>query len=229
MKYFFLAFMLLFTRLVEAQTIDSTQTPSFFSGVITATNNGVSLLPNLTLGKPAALFDLSIGKGRWSFDPMLRFSMEGKPWAFVFWGRYKLFANPKFTMSVGVHPAFIFRTVTLTNANGVTNDYLTSQTYLALETTPTYFFHKKIGVGLHYLGSHGLDKDGIQYTTFLSFRSIISNIKIYKEFHLSFVPQFYYLKMDAKDGFYTSAFVSLSKTKFPISLSSILSKKLTQP
>nr|MBP6073208.1 hypothetical protein [Flavobacterium sp.]MBP6100608.1 hypothetical protein [Flavobacterium sp.] len=61
-----------------------------FSGGITVTNNGISLLPTFTLGKPAAIFDFAVKSKRWSFEPQLRFSLEGKPWSFVFWGRYKV-------------------------------------------------------------------------------------------------------------------------------------------
>src|SRR5688572_15693209 len=73
---------------LTAQPIDSTKTPSFFRGQITATNNGISLVPNFSLGRPAALFDLSVGKGRFSFDPWLRFGLDTKPWVFIFWFRY---------------------------------------------------------------------------------------------------------------------------------------------
>lgn len=198
----------------------------FFSGVITATNNGISLIPSFTLGRPAALFDLSMGKGRWSFDPMFRFAMDGKPWSFIFWGRYKLFQSPKFKMSVGAHPSFIFRDISVTN-NGVgTRDYLTAQRFLAWEATPTYFPGKKIGFGINYLGSMGLTQDVIQNTTFLAFKSIISNVPLTKQLYLSLTPQIFYLKMDKNDGTYASVFVGISKKDFPISISTIMSKKL---
>ena len=207
------------------QTTDSTKTPAFFSGVITATNNGISLLPNFSLNKPAALFDLSMGKGRLSFDPMFRFGMDGKPWAFVFWGRYKLIQNAKFNMGIGAHPSFVFRTVTST-VNGVTNESITTQRYVAWEIAPTYVLNKKVNIGLYYLGSHGLTKDIIQYTTFLTVRSTISHLNLSKGFSLTLMPQLYYLKMDKKTGTYVNGTVILSKKNFPLSLSSIVSQAI---
>ncbi|MDX2249317.1 MAG: hypothetical protein SF052_21185 [Bacteroidia bacterium] len=209
------------------QTTDSTQTQatSHFSGVITATNNGISLLPNFMLGKPAALFDLSIGKKRLSFDPMLRFAMDGKPWVFVFWGRYKLVTNKKFTMSVGAHPAFVFRTVADTT-NGNIKTYFTAQRYFAAETTPTYFFNKKLGVGIHYLYGHGLTKDLSQNTHFVGLKSIMSDLHLTKQFSLTFIPQFYYLRIDAQEGLYANATVILAKKNFPFSISSIANKAI---
>jgi len=41
------------------------------------------------------MFDLSMGK-RLSFDPMFRFSLEGKPWTFIFWFRYQVLNNDRF-------------------------------------------------------------------------------------------------------------------------------------
>jgi hypothetical protein len=44
--------------------------------------------------------------------------------------------------------------------------------------TPTYFFNKNFGLGVYYLGSHGLDENITQYTHFVALKSILSNIKI---------------------------------------------------
>ena len=100
----FFTLTLLLAMQVQAQESGSKQ----IGGVITATNNGVSIIPSFTLGRPALLFDLSLSGERFSFDPMLRFGMDGKPWSFVFWGRYKAIKDKPFTLTVGAHPAFIF-------------------------------------------------------------------------------------------------------------------------
>jgi len=68
-----------------SQNNDSTKVASHFGGAVTVTNKGISIVPNLTLGKPAVIFDLSMGKRKLSFEPSLRFALEGKPWSFLFW------------------------------------------------------------------------------------------------------------------------------------------------
>lgn len=209
-----------------AQSKDSTtQTPSFFRGQITATNNGISLIPNFSLNNPAALFDLSVGKGRLSFDPMFRFGLNTNPWVFVFWFRYKLIAKQKFSMSIGAHPSYLFRTEILTT-NGVSKEVMTTQRYFAWEATPTYHLSKKIGIGLYYLGSHGLTKDLIQYTHFVALRSIISNISLGKHFNFMFIPQVYYLKQDQLTGTYINATFGFAKNNFPVSISLIANQTL---
>jgi hypothetical protein len=207
-----------------AQTIDTTQTPSFLRGQITATNNGVSLIPTFSLGKPAVLFDMNMGKGRLSFDPMIRFGMNGKPWTFVFWWRYKLVQQKKFTVGLGAHPSVVFRDISVVD-NGVKKNYLSAQRYFAWETSPTYIINKNSSVGLYYLGSKGLTKEIIPNTTFIAIRSVL-NINLSNKFRLGLIPQVYYLKMDKNDGTYANITLNLYKKKFPVSLNAIASKTL---
>jgi hypothetical protein len=207
----------------QAQNIDSTQTPSFLRGQITATQNGVSLIPNFSLNRPAVMFDMVIGKKRLSFDPMIRFGMDGKPWAFVFWWRYKMVQQSKFTMGVGAHPSFVFREITV-NDNGKLKDLITTQRYFAWEATPTYFVSKNLNFGLYYLGSKGLTKDLTQHTTFVALRSGI-NVELNK-FNLGIIPQAYYLIMDAKDGFYSNLTANFYRKKFPVSFNAVVSKAI---
>lgn len=208
-----------------SQSTDSTQTPSFFRGQVTATNNGVSLIPTFSLGKPAVLFDLNIGKGRLSFDPMIRFGMNGKPWTFVFWWRYKLIQSKKFNLGLGVHPSVVFRDISVVE-NGISRNFLTAQRYFAWEASPTYVINKNASLGLYYLGSKGLTKDIVQNTIFFAMRGIVNNIKISKEFSVGIIPQAYYLKMDDKDGTYVNTTINLYKKSFPISLNAIASKAI---
>jgi hypothetical protein len=50
-----------------AQISDSAKVPFRFAGGVSVTNKGISTVPNLTLGKPAAIFDISAGRGKLSF------------------------------------------------------------------------------------------------------------------------------------------------------------------
>src|SRR5690348_7280752 len=98
-----------------AQKIDSVKSISHLSGAAGVTNNGISLIPTFSLGKPAAIFDLSMGKNKFSFDPELTFSLQGKPWYFLFWFRYKLVNNDKFQMHAGTHLGINFKNAVQAN------------------------------------------------------------------------------------------------------------------
>ena len=88
------------------------------SGRIATTNNGISLIPTFSLGKPALLFTLSLGKNKLSFEPDFNFSLEGKPWSMLFWWRYKIAQRDNFSMRLGINPNFSYRTINTYN-NGI--------------------------------------------------------------------------------------------------------------
>ncbi len=125
----FLTFMILMSA-SSAQEPDSLRIPMRFSGAVTVTNKGISTVPNLTLGKPAAIFDLSVGKGKLSFDPQLRFALEGKLWSFLFWWRYKLVRTERFQLNLGAHPALSFRRIKIP-VNGLEKEDMVVRRYLA--------------------------------------------------------------------------------------------------
>lgn len=224
-KIIFVFISLVIVHPVFSQDADSSKPVYHFGGGITATNNGVSLLPTFSLGKPAALFDMSVGGKKLSFDPQFRFAMEGKPWSFIFWWRYKFLDNEKFRVNVGAHPAFLFKTVPVTT-NGVTNETLQAQRYVATEFSPNYFLKKNISVGFYYLYSHGFDPGAIGNTHFVTINSNFTNIKLSEQFFMKLYPQVYYLRMDHNDGFFVTATLTLAKRDFPLSLQSIVNQPI---
>lgn len=214
------------TAFSNAQTTDSTKVASTFGGNITLTTKGISTIPNFTLGKPAAIFELSMGRRKVFFEPQFRFGLNGKPWSFIFWWRYRLIRSEKMHLTVGAHPAITFKTMPLVN-NGTTRDYLVADRYLAAEMIPSWLISRNVSVGVHYLYSLGLEKDITRNTHFISLRSSFSNIGITDQYFLRFNPQIYYLIMDERDGFYVNSTIALVKRDFPIYLSSQINTPLT--
>ncbi len=207
-----------------SQTADSMKTSSYLSGGVTVTNNGISLLPTFMLGKPAVMFDLSVGKGKVSFEPQFRFSLQGKPWSFIFWWRYHAVNAGRFQLNVGAHPAIAFKTVPAPNE--VTGEMLVSKRALAGEVVPTYRLTKNVNVGLYYLHAHGFDPGISKATHFLALRAGFSNIPLSKQISLRASPQLYYLNLDGTDGVYATATFTLVKKEFPFTLQSIVNKTI---
>ncbi len=208
-----------------AQQPDSLKSPTIFRGAITATNNGISLLPTFSLGKPAVIFDLAMGR-RLTFEPQMRFAMEGKPWSFIFWWRYKVISQPKFKLNVGAHPSLVFQTNTVI-LNGVTRDVMTSQRYFAAEIVPNYYLTKNTSIGIYYLQSHGFEPDATQNTYFFTINTNFAYIPVARDYFLRFNPQLFYLKMDNHDGYFYTATITAARKDFPLSVSSILNKRIT--
>ncbi|MBP6094755.1 MAG: hypothetical protein KA514_10225, partial [Cytophagaceae bacterium] len=105
-------FLLHVTSLAETP-VDSTKKEIQFATTALITNNGISVVPIFTLGKPAAIINFTVGR-KFTFEPEFRVSLEGKPWSFIYWFRYKLAKTSKFTWSIGAHPAIIFKTIPVT-------------------------------------------------------------------------------------------------------------------
>lgn len=207
-----------------SQSADSARVPINLRGAVTVTTKGISTFPNLTLGKPAAIFDLSIGR-KLTFDPLLRFSLQGKPWSFLFWFRYKLLTGQKFQMNIGAHPAYSFKTRTFL-VDGISKEVLVADRFLAGELTPNISLSKNIGIGIHYLYSYGVGKEITKNSNFISLRSSFSNLRISDNYSLRVNPQLYYLKMDKNDGIFANAAVTLSRRNCPLSLSSMVNKMI---
>lgn len=208
-----------------SQTSDNIKTSHHLSGVASITNNRISLVPSFSLGKPAAVVLMSLGGQRFSIDPDIRFSLDGKPWTFLFWVRYKLFSEGKFRMNTGLHLGLNFRSTNL-QMNGMPTENIVVRRYLATELAPNYSVAKNITIGSYYLYSHGIDNGTVKNTHFITLNSNFSRIPISKQFYLRAVPQIYYLYQDENDGYYFNATFTMAKLNFPLSLSSIINKEL---
>jgi hypothetical protein len=201
--------------LVFSQKSDSTRVANYFGGGVTVTNNGISLIPTFSIDKPAVLFDLTAGRGKLSFEPQFRFSLEGKPWTFFFWWRYKLVNTSKLFVRVGAHESLSYSTLPVLT-NGESKETIVTQRYLAAEFTPNYFLTKNISIGMYYLYSYGIDNENVRNTHFSMLNMNFSNIKLLDKFFLSYMPQIYYLKINKNDGFNVTSTLTLARKNFPV-------------
>jgi hypothetical protein len=201
--------------LTYSQKSDSTKIENYFGGALTVTNNGISLIPTFSIDKPAVLFDLTAGRGKLSFEPQFRFSLDGKPWTFFFWWRYKLVNTSKFFVRVGVHESLSYSTLSVMT-NGESKESIITQRYLAGEFTPNYFLTKNISIGLYYLYSYGFDNEYVRNTHFSMLNMNFSNIKLSNKFFLSYMPQIYYLRINRNDGYNVTSTLTLARKNFPV-------------
>ncbi len=212
-------------QFVGAQNDENKSSDKHFSGSVWATNNGISLIPTFNLGKPAFMFNFSIGGEKLSFDPQLRFSMEGKPWSFIFWWRYQLVNTEKFRFKIGAHPAFSFKEINVVK-DGEAMEIIRVRRYLAGELSPTFKLSEKVTVAPYYLYAHGVEDDITQHTQYIALQSNISNLQLSENLRFSLAPQVYYLRMDGLDGFYAASSFSLSLKDFPVSASFMMNQKI---
>jgi hypothetical protein len=218
-------FLVLLSHPLVAQEKDSIYTRiSSFGGAVTIQSKGISTIPNLTLGKPAAVFDMKVGR-KLTFEPQFRFSLEGKPWAIVFWWRYNASISSKFRMIASVNHSLSFKSIADT-ASGTKLETIRATRYMAAALAPDMQVNKYIGIGLYLFYSRGIEKYITRNTWMVSFRPGISNIPIGKNMVVRFVPEMYYLKMDDNDGVFLNTALLISRKKFPLSVSALINKAL---
>ena len=129
------------TQFAAAQETVSSGKTYHFDGNVGVTNNGFSLIPSFSLGKPALMTEFSMGGDRFSFDPQFRFDLEGfKPWSFIFIWRYRLVQTERFQLKVGAHlPSIAFTETTFGTGGGATKRLVPSR-FLTPEITPPLQF-----------------------------------------------------------------------------------------
>lgn len=223
LSYLFTIVLVLIPYSIFAQNKDSTVNTTHISGSIGITNNGISIVPSFSLDKPAAIFNLSVGKNKLSFEPDFRFSLAGRPWSFLFWGRYKMVSTNKFQWNVGTHLGMNYKSFLLPLFRDSSTIAVTRR-YLAGELYPRFLLTKSISMGIYYLYSQGIDAGTIKNTNYVTLNTNFSHIKLSDQFFMKFNPQFYYLKLDLEDGFYFTSTTTLAKNNFPLTIQSIFNK-----
>lgn len=213
---------------MHAQESDNQGPVYHFNGSVSVTNNGFSFIPLFSLGKPAAIVNLSVGGDRFSFDPQFRFDLDGlKPWTLIFIWRYKLIRSERFEMNVGTHlPAYSFREVS-SQIDGETQTRLVPYRLVAAELLPTYTISGHVRLGAYYIHGFALEKfDEIKHVDFLSLRAHFTRLHLSKQFYLSWNPEVYYLNLYGTVGFYTAQSLSLGHQKIPVALSATMNFEL---
>lgn len=212
-------------RLVHAQSSSAADAVRV-TGSVTVTTKGISTIPSFTLGRPAATVDVVIRKRALSAEPQLRTGLDGKPWAFLFWIRHRPVNRGRFQLLLGTHPAYAFRTSTVTTTGGTTSDILEVRRYLASEIAPTVRVASHLTVGSYYLYSRGFDPGAARHTHYVAARATITNLPLSERTTLQIAPQFYYLSTGGEDGTYANLGVTLARRNLPVSLSATVNKPI---
>ncbi|THH36329.1 hypothetical protein [Neolewinella litorea] len=206
-----------------AQTADSTARVGTISGAAGVTHIGISLIPSFSLEQPAAIFNLALTRGRFSFEPEFTFSWEGKPWYALFWFRYRLPQAGRFRMGVGTHLGLNHISATWPG-NRNPSDVILTERYLVGELSPSYALSERVSLGAYMLFARGFNVGTDQLTQFITLNSVISDIPLSGKYRLTVVPQVYYLKLYGDRGFYATSSFTVRRRGSPLSLSSLINK-----
>jgi hypothetical protein len=226
-RAFLLWILLILSFTGYGQQIDTTKPVTYFSGSLSLTTNGFSIIPTFSLNSPAVITQLSWRKRKFSIDPDIRLTPNLKKGSMVLWFRYYPIEKKRFSLRVGAHPAMNFQLRTITDSNGNVSEISQMRRFLAWELAPSLRVSKNWTFGLYYLQGNGLQKDGPQTTHFVNLGSGITNIRFGPFVRMALYPAVYYLNLDGDDGFYFTGTVELSHIRWPVSLSSSINQTFT--
>jgi len=196
-----------------------------FTAAVTIQSKGISTIPNLTLGRPAIVFDLKLGR-KLTFEPQFRFDLNGKPWAMVFWWRYYQAISNHFKVTYHTNYSLSYKPIDSYTAAGTVQELIRTTRYLVGAVEPVYRLNKYLGVGTYLFYNYGIESFITRNTWMGSFRPSFSNLPIAKNVTAMVAPEIYYLKMDDKSGVYFNSRFLISKKNSPFALSGLINKPL---
>jgi hypothetical protein len=209
----------------HAQDPAGASRPVQVTGAVNVNSQGISTVPALTLGRPAAIFDLAVRKGDVSFEPQFRFALDGTPWSFLLWGRYRAVQGERFRLTVGGHPAYSFRARPAV-VDGRTRDVIDVRRYFAAEATPTWVLTRRTSAGAYYLYSRGVDPGAPRHTHLIAARTYVASVPVFRDYVVQAAPQVYYLRTNGQDGTYFSASASIGPRGAPWSITTIVNQPI---
>ena len=216
---------IVFSMTVNQATSQTDSTKMTFSGSLGLTNNGFSIIPTFSLNSPAAMIFLSWRKEKFSIDPDIRITPDGRKGGLLLWFRYHAINKKKFQFRAGFHPAMNLQIRKITE-NGVASEITQMRRFLAWELAPNIKLNKYFSTGLYYLQGNGLQKDGPRTSHFINLYTSLNGLPLGQKIKVSITPAVYYLKLDGYEGKYFTAAATFKHTDIPFSVQSAINQTL---
>ncbi len=192
---------------------DSSKTKLDAGATISINSNGIASIPAFSLDKPAIMAGITLQKGRFSYDPLLAYGTNLKPWFIDNWLHYILIKKPSFELTTGFNISCFFSDIELSD-----DIILKGERYYALALTGKYKISAKNSLTFSYWNDRGQEKGTIK-GHFLSLTGERSEISIGETLSLSAAVQLFYINYEGNnDGLFVSPFVSSSLRNLPFSL-----------
>ena len=210
---FFFLFLISFAATFASESQDSSKNKLSAAASVSINSNGIASIPAFSLGKPAIMATINLNKGRFSYDPVLAYSTDMKPWYFDSWLHYRIIRRPKFELRTGFNFSNFFSHVTL---NG--QDMIKGERYWAGELAG--FLKTSSGniVSLMYWSDNGMDPGSIR-GHYLTLEDNLSNISIGKRFLFGAGLQLFLISYYGNnDGVFVSPKFSVGMGEIPLSV-----------
>lgn len=208
-----LLFLYILTASYSQEKTDSSLKRLKASATVSLNSNGISSIPAFSLGKPAVMASIALLKNRFSYDPILAYSLDFKGWFIDSWLHYKLIDKPHFEF----RPGFNFSTF-FSDYEFQDETFRRTERYFTIELTGIYKFSANSSLTLGYWNDRGQDK-GTLKGHFYNLICERSDINLGKKVLLSVAFQIFYIDYKGEnDGLFLSPKISSSVKNVPFSV-----------
>lgn len=150
-------FAVIFTLPLSAETADSVRSKLSISGSLSLNSNGMASIPAFSLGKPALIGSFTLQKRRFSYDPVVAYGLDMRPWVIDNWLHYRVVYRPKFEIRTGVDFSNFF-----SKYDAGTYKLHQGQQYITFEIATVIKFSPKSSLSLMYWSDNGQDHGTIK-------------------------------------------------------------------
>jgi hypothetical protein len=221
-----LALTLITANNIAGQNADSTKSKKLQAGAtFTLNSNGISSVPAFSLGKPALMASVYVGKGWFSYDPTLAYSLDGHPWFIDNWLHVKLLSKPKFELRTGMNISTYCSKYQVQEIPG--GELYGVERYFAFELATTFRFAHHMSLLTQYWNDRGQEDWSIK-GHFLSTVLEKTDMGIGKHILFTAALQLFYINYTGEsDGFFVAPRVAFSARNFPVSIFSQVVQAIT--
>jgi hypothetical protein len=177
-------------------------------------SNGIASIPAFSLDKPALIFSPYVAKGRFSYEPVLAYGLNLKPWFIDNWFNFKLINRPKFELKASWNLSSFFTDFKPADST----EFLKAERYFAYALTGTIRFTPSVSLQLAYWNDRGQEEESLK-GHFLNAVLEKSQIPVGNHVLLTAALQAFYINYTGEsDGFFVTPRLSASVRNVPLSL-----------
>jgi hypothetical protein len=210
---FCLVFLYISVLCFSADKADSTRSKLKAGVTFSLNSNGIASIPSFSLDKPAITVAPAFSKGRFSYEPVLAYGLNFKPWIIDNWIHYKLIDRPGFQLRTGMDISMFFSEKELQDET-----IFQGQRYYTFELTGIFILNPQSFVSVAYWNDRGQD-EGTLKGHFFSLVGERSEIKTGDRVILSANLNLFYIDYNGNnDGLFISPKISSSMKNVPFSL-----------
>ena len=191
--------------------------------ILEVNNNGISIVPAFSLGRPAMMYLGRIGNERFQFEPEVRMSYDAEPWSMIFWARYKAPQIGKWSFTAATQYALLYAPVE-NDINGTIVRSFMSNRYTAVQGTAYRPLKNNFGFSAYSLAAVGMDKGASLSPVVLTGVVLIAPNFNLGPIALNLRPQLYHLNMRGPQGIFYAV-----NYKLPINKEWSITGIITQP